>query len=290
MRGMQDDLIRNYRDVLFHDSIGDEWEYLTTTVVEGYVDVKNILLRPINLDPEDRNSHQKDGSCDTSWYSSPNILVQDNLYALWKAVDGMSILHPMAIQDICIAEEKTMTVIRENNLCGSCSSNTGIDCLQPLSLVFVLKQYLSSVEENVEDMSCAEIASAYANIESSFTQKLIQCVDELRALVGHRVPGNTTVCPSAFSPQLVDKDFGMDGNTLLTHSTSHFHTADSDVFKLFSARGGFGYGSDESITAVYDTNTELFNEFTIDEYVVSDLVSAVAITADFLFLKSILIR
>lgn len=284
-RGMQHDLISNHREVLFNDMGGDEWKHLTTTVLDGYYDLKSQFLRSITLEPEDiqlqqsnnRRHLEEDETCDASWYSSPQVLLQDNLLVMWEAADGVSILNPGSIQTMCIAEEKTMEALRDNNLCGTCNK-MGKDCLPPLSLIHAIRQYLSNVEgkhlSGVESMSCTELASAYTKIASSFTQDLVQCADELRGSFGKSIATNATVCPSGFTPQLLHKDFGVDGSTLLTHSTSSFHTAGSDTFELFSVREEFGYGSEDSITAVYDTNAELFNDYTIDEYILSDLVLA----------------
>ena len=233
---------------------------------------------------EDENEVELDDTCDESWYSSPYVLLQDNLFAWWELVEdtslssdqeAQSILNPTSIQAICIAEEQTIKVLRENDLCGSCSTGTTEkECLQPLSLIFVLKHYLSDMNDNedgnasgngnvdVSDMSCEELTSAYTNVQESFTQTLVNCAEELRASYGNSLYTNTTICPTGFVPQLVMKDFGIDGNDVLTHTTSYFHTGSGGVdgFDIFQLREELGYGNEVSVIAVYDTNSELFND------------------------------
>ncbi len=285
---MQSDLIENYTNILFNDTDGDQWEYLTTTVPEGYFYLRDSIIRRIPLDPEDIQHHssesktntmrhllQEGDTCDSSWYSSPNVLQNNNVYAFWKSTrKDVSLLRPDSIRAICLAEEGTVEVLEKNKLCGSCSS-TGQACLPPLSLVLVLRQYIWGGE----GMTCSDLASEYAKFEDTFTQELVQCSNELRSSFGTTI-GNTnnnstiaTTCPPGLSPLLLDKDFGVDGETSLSYSTSYFHTAGSDGSDLFDVHTEFGHGStEESVSGVYETNTSLFSELTIDAYVGPDLV------------------
>jgi len=288
---MQSDMIENFTNVLFNDSDGDEWEYLTSTVQEGYFYLRDSILRRIPLDPEDIQLHSSSSEsrtrtktrhllqdsqiCDSSWYSSPNVLQSDNVYVLWKSTrEGQSLLRPDSIQAICSAEEKTIEILEEKKLCGSCSS-TEQPCLSPLSLILVLRQYIPGGE----GMECSDLASEYSKIQESFTQDLVHCSNEWRSTFGKTIRNtnsNSTVstkCLPGFSPLLLHKDFGVDGWTFLSHSVSYFHTAGSDGFELFAAHAEFGHGSAEgSVTGTYETNTSLFSELTIDSYVGPDLV------------------
>ena len=120
------------------------------------------------------------------------------------------------------------------------------------------------------DMSCSDIRQAYQSVQDVFTTDLILCANELKANSGDF--GENSTCPLGFTAPFVDAEFGVDGSTFLRYSSSFFHTSESDLFELFQESKSFGYGSDNLLKVTYDTRSQNFRNFSIDEVVMFDLV------------------
>ncbi len=270
MRGMQGDVIRNNSEALFYDATGEVWEKLTAQNPRGYFFLAERLAEPFAL-PRAGNTTElyspslplmTNETCGESSHSYLKVFENNNMVALWEAGEN-SLLDPDVIEGICDAEEQTLMMLKDKSFCGSCSEG---QCLQPLSLTLVLRKYII----NGEGMNCPEIRQAYESVEDKFTNNLISCVNEMKISLG--LVGDDTKCPLGFHPVLVDAEFGVNGNSFLRYSTSYFHTFESDQLELFQEMKSLNYDTDGHFKVSFDTSKSSFQEFTINEVVMVDMV------------------
>ena len=134
-----------------------------------------------------------------------------NLVSMWKTLDSdndQTTLHPRsaldadALYEMCIAEQHTLKVLSEKDLCYKCpihstteaqqSDETQWDCVQPYSLVAVARLYLRFIETGSFDLestateeylnpsiSCASLKSMWTtSVQSEFTQIAMVCIKQ----------------------------------------------------------------------------------------------------------------
>jgi 5-methyltetrahydrofolate--homocysteine methyltransferase len=271
-REMQSDLLIRYQNALFEDTEGTLWNEMQTVIQTGYVDLV------------DREQNDRRLSCDVSWYSSTDLLEEDNLFAVWKAepsqeIASMSILDKELLSNICDSEASTQAILEENGACSSCENDK---CLSPHSLILVLKG--SGLIDGGENMNCSELMSAYtSSVQSDFTASLVNCTNSIRLgfdpATSSYDPSILQSCPAGFRTNLVDNSFGVNGNQMLRYTTSYFHTSSSDFEKVYQLWKGdsFDEGNKQSVVrGVYDTVYEEINDIYVDELVQSDMGLAVA--------------
>lgn len=262
-RGMQSDIIRNHANELFNDTDGDLWKTLTSEVLVGNFGLKEQLSKGfVVISPEEINKssdRRMEDECDLSWQSSGAASEGNNLMALWESV-GKSLLEPDIIEAVCDIELQTLSVLEEKELCGGCTNK---QCLHPASLIWVLRNQIGA-----ENFTCAQLAQAYVPYQYTFTEQLANCADELKTHFG--VPRTNSSCPFGFSTFFVDGVFGSD-DTFLRYSSSFYHTSRSDSFELFEVQDNYEFDSD-LVKVFYDTVFDEFEEFAIDELIMTDLV------------------
>lgn len=307
-REMQVDIMNQNLEKLFQDTDGSVWNRLKTELQMGYVDLEerdeNYERKRKLLGFDLTNKVQQDftqlanfrgsvqgvqgreyrflenqGECDMQWYSDTEaIQSEENLYALWQIQsDSMSILDADAIKQICEAEVNTLQVLKDANLCEKCSDGT---CMQPLSLVLVLRARF-----DLHEASCDDLIAAYTTAEQeAFTEELVTCTDDYKRLFDSesKTPGNVTTCPYGYMPNLVDYSFGV-GSNRLSYSSSYFRTENFEDEDLYRVYLDFDGTNGNIVEGVYDTTSEAFNTIYVDQLVVSDMMLAVAsLTVTFL--------
>jgi len=231
-------------------------------------------------------------TCDASWYSDANsVLFLDNLNAIWKVQpdkgDGddanisSSALDKNVLSQICKAELNTMKVLKENDLCTKCTDADG-SCQPPHSLVFLLRQKMDSHEK-----SCDELMDLYTTtVQQEFTDELLDCMEEYSEKFDSATytPGDLEVCTSFdYLPNVVDSNFGMDGNRNIRYTSSYFPTKTfagetPDVFKntIIEIYDSFDQVDDETVRGVYNLYSYRITELTAEIKSNADIVIAMA--------------
>ena len=270
-RAMQADLIRNNTNILFEEGSEVYWEEMTSSIAQGYFPIKDQLSRRFSLPVNKVSSQQQlssrsvQGQCsEEQWYSSEILFKQNNMVAIMEAKD-VSLLDPTAIRSICLAEASNKVILESEGLCDNYCSSANPTCLFPLSLVRVIRSYIGDSNH----LPCDDLAQVYEDVQEMFTQQLLDCANELKDYIGE-IGGNTT-CPLEFSAMMVDKDFGVEGNSFLKYSASIFPTSSIDSLDLFNKVEELSSG-DEHIGIIYESRFDNFEEHAIDEAVKADLV------------------
>lgn len=270
-RAMQADLIRNNTNILFQEGSEVYWEEMTSSVAEGYFPIKDQLSRRFSLPMNKVSSQQQlssrslEGECsEEHWYSSELLFKQNNMVALLEAKDA-SLLDPPAVRSICKAEDSNKAILESEGLCDDYCTSANPTCLFPLSLVRVIRSYIGDSNH----LPCDELAQVYEDVQDTFTQQLLDCANELKDNLGE-IGGNTT-CPLEFSAMMVDRDFGVNGNSFLKYSASIYPTSSVDSLNLFDKIEQLSSG-DENIGIIYESRFDNFEEHAIDEAVKADLV------------------
>jgi len=211
---------------------------------------------------------------------------ENNVYAIWKvependAVPTISALDKKVLLEICVAETNSLKLLKDEGACGGCDGDA---CLPPHSLLLVLRGEISGGF----DMSCAELMNAYtSDVQSQFTQKLVTCTNQMRDTwdPNAQVFDDLSSCPDYFMVNLIDANFGVNGNTKLRYTSSYFHTAmigdadadDEMTKKIFEKFDDFDQADGINVLGAYDTVFESFNTIYVDELVTSDMTLAVA--------------
>lgn len=269
-REMQNDLIRRLKVVLFKDEDGSAWDDIETNVLRGYVDLED-REEEEEVSGSDRRQLFIDG-CDAEKYYTKAI-AKDNLYAVYKTdanpeTETKSILEPEVLFEICEAETATQKVLEENGVCGGCDNET--ECLPPFSLLLVLRRRLDAM-----GLTCSELREQYTtSVQESFTNDLVECT---QGILDTFNPTTQTydapaACPPSFGVNLVDRTFGIDGNSMLKHTSSYFITYEVDEEKLYEFRSQYAATDTNIISVAYDTSAETQNEIYVDSLLLQDMV------------------
>ena len=196
------------------------------------------------------------------------------MVALLEAKDA-SLLDPNAVRSICKAEVSNKAILESEGLCDNYCAGASTTCLFPLSLVRVIRSYIGDSNH----LPCDDLAQVYEDVQDTFTQQLLDCANELKDNLGE-IGGNTT-CPLEFSAMMVDKDFGVEGNSFLKYSVSIYPTSSVDSLNLFNKVEELSWG-DENIGIIYESRFDNFEEHAIDEAVKADLVCTFVYAKPFL--------
>lgn len=268
-REMQNDLITRLKFDLFADTDGSYWDDVENNVVRGFT----------SLDDRDddekiaRRARRKllfDG-CDADTYYS-EMLGKNNLFAVYKTdaseeTTSKSILDPDVLFEICETETKTHNVLKENGVCGGCDDNT--ECLPPVSLVLALRLTLGNL-----DLTCTELKEKYTpSVQESFTNSLVDCTQGILDTfdMSDRSYDTPDTCPLAFQVNLVDTEFGINGNSFLRHTSSYFITYETKNQKLYDVRPEYALTNTDIVTTAYDTLAETQNNLFVDSVLLSDM-------------------
>jgi len=304
-REMQAEVLNLNRFQLFRDEDGSHWKLVTETETgswiefsdrkESYADpeatdrTRRLDLKGESLDfkttfsierhagggTSNRSLDFKD-TCDTSWFSKFNeVLFEGNMYAMWKvqpdedhdATVSSSALDENVLSQICKAEQNTMKILKDNNLCTTCSDGS---CLPPHSLVFLLRQKLE-----MHETSCEELMKIYTStVQEEFTDELLACTYEYSEKfdAATYMPGDMEVCLFDYLPNVVDANFGKDGNRNVRYTSSFFRTKNDDMEDFLDIYRSFDEADGETVRGVYNFESFFF----------IDLVAELATNADVL--------
>lgn len=305
----QNMILQRHHDALQQGDDDDTiWQHVTTTVQPG---IDNYLGTGTD-EGEDSLRRQRQrrrnlqsspfvtwgptgcaGDEELAWYSGGNFFWQDdNLWPIWRMKNNhVSATSAQVIHDICRAEETTQTYLAANGYCGGCTGGDGgggnnpQKCLPPLSLVYVARLAVFDYRFN---MTCDELAKAYGRIERNVTAQLVRCVLDVRAAVvdALRIDNIPASCPYGFSPFLVDQQFGVNGNDIVRVTSSVFATSDAllsslptrHVNQLYDHIDQLDTAEEYSdvVTGVYDTRSEHFYDFAVNEAIQQDMILAIA--------------
>jgi len=294
-----------HQDELFRDTDGSVWEDLTTNVQPGwendddeadYGRVRSLASRsdvtvPIPLQQGRKTINSKTSKrqawnfaqighrklqttdisdeCAVEWYGSEQMLGAGTLNAVWRTSEAtLSALSPSSIKDICEAETKTIESLQENGLCFGCPNE---QCLPPYSLVYVIRTQL----ENGFSLSCDDLVTAYAQIETDFTDSLAECVEDIKLNYDDASGAwsNHSACPMNIVPVVVDDDFGPD-NKIVRYTSSYFPTEQQDIDAMYDIVDTFDRSDGELIAGVYEANDEGFLQLFADAAVGMDMMLA----------------
>jgi len=283
-REMQAEVLNLNRFQLFRDTDGSHWQYLKSTVTEGwylatergtaYADPKKTSRRvgenmDLSLSISQYKRHDDNAekyiafedTCNPLWYKDFGaVLFQDNMYAIWKVQPdededdaSVSALDKDVLSQICNAEMNTMSIMKDNDVC-----NKGSDgiCCPPHSLIFLLRQKLATHES-----SCDELMDAYTiNVQIEFTNELLGCTDEYtqKFNIATKIPGIMEFCSFDYLPNVVDANFGRDGNRKVRYTSSFFNTKSDDIAPLdfYDIYESFDEADGTTVRGVYNVETD----------------------------------
>jgi len=118
------------------------------------------------------------------WYSS--FINREFLLSTWKPKSAStSALDPAILKEICRAEQNTLSLLKSQTGGGALCETCNGQCLQPQSLVLVLRGYLNGAEgvNDREPMACDELlADTYytPEVQADFTTMLATCIDYIK--------------------------------------------------------------------------------------------------------------
>jgi hypothetical protein len=275
-----------------YDNNGAVWEELLRTVQPGWEEDYDYNAR--RLDPKEETQQQdhqthipfpltqeskgrllqhNSSTCQEemeAFYTLSSLTQETRLWPVWKTSSkSTTILDPQVIQDICLAEQETQRHLEEEGLCFGCSGNTN-DCFQPYSIVF----YAREVVEKGMELTCQELAEAWAPYQASTEEKWKGCVQDIREAYNPseelEIPDS---CPSGFLPTLVEGSF--DETSISRYTASIFATSWDNVDGLYEQVKGFDRASSSSLVhGVYDTQYEDFINLYLEEIMYQDMILA----------------
>lgn len=203
--------------------------------------------------------------CDLSWYTNWTALeVETHLWPIWKAESNSdSILDPVLLRDLCIAESNTQSILETQGLCFGCDEG----CLPPYSVVL----YARLMVPDGFTLGCEELSEQWNVYQAQTEQQWAQCVADLKAVYdpngSYEFPES---CPLGFSPTLVEENF--DKTVSMAYTSSIFATSEN-VDELYDLVDSFDHGSNK-IVGAYDTQYEDFNMIFTDSSVGRDMALA----------------
>ncbi len=203
--------------------------------------------------------------CDVSSYFNTE-LDKTKLWPMWKTTSSVSAHDPAGIREICIAETNTQAVLEANNLCNKCDSGR---CQPPFSLVLLAR---ITVGDTALELSCEDLANEWSKVVIETDKLMRDCVPDI-TLDYVKFGSLPDLCPSGFSPIMVDDLYGP-ANNVIEYTSSIFQTV-SDPKALYELAGQFDRAAfSEVVYGAYDTANEAFNEYYVDVSVGNDMILA----------------
>lgn len=192
--------------------------------------------------------------CSGAWYGSKEMLNPEsiNLVNMWRisssSVMSESALDANALYEMCIAEEHTLNMLAENDLCHKClvekeswswsTGSTTIEeerCIQPYSLVGLARVYMRAqygfkslgIEHMLPSMSCERLKSRWsARVQKEFKEVLLECtsymLEELQMTPATNLEYSSCKDFPIMTASLVDDQFLDTGR--VTYTSSIFAT------------------------------------------------------------------
>lgn len=235
-----------------------------------------------------------------------------NLNSVWKTIDAdelspvVSALDADALYEMCLAEEATLQILEEHDLCYQCPIDKTDDnsapkkCIQPFSLVAMTRLYLNMLNGKTDlefytpTITCDELQSKWTrDHQSSFTSILKSCTlytMEVTKLIPVDDGGEQSKCAwgdlGASLGALVDTQFIKTGQVRVTSSI--YATKDDDesaslMFEAFSSTidekdtSSFQAGLYElGVNSLYTTSKFGFYELYIFETLPKELRISIA--------------
>ena len=175
------------------DSPGLGW--LTKGTIIANRAAQEELVRERIFTKEDVNyRHDEEIFCSGDWYASNKMLDPEeiNLVSIWKISDlsEKSALDADALYEMCMAEEHTLNLLTEEDLCHKClienEEGPQYRCIQPYSLVGLARLYLHSLGNDVElgsehlipSISCEGLEKLWTkNVQNTFEIILSECTN-----------------------------------------------------------------------------------------------------------------
>ncbi len=240
---------------------------------------------------ESEEKEDEDLYCSGAWYGSEEMLAPDsiNLMTMWKISESnemserlhrrerprrqrghsasVSALDANALYEMCIAEEHTLKLLSEKDLCHKClvektpwSSSTGSTteeeerCIQPYSLVGLARFYVRArygeeslgTEHILPSMSCERLKSAWtATMQKRFKEVLLECtqfmLEELQLTPAQQQTTQDYSSCNDFpmmTASLVDDQFLDTGRVMYTSSIFATKNDPASVKSMYNAEKG----------------------------------------------------
>ena len=211
-----------------------------------------------SIDPLEEE-HSIDFYCTGQWYGSREMIDPSAtwLNSIWKTKDAdllqpqVSALDANAMYEMCLAEENTLSVLEDHDLCYKCSIDDTNDralkkCLQPYSLVAAARLYLNSLrgifqpEILVPSISCDDLQTQWSEtVQIQFTSLLIECTEYMLELAGIKPldEEKSSMCSQIpiLTSTIVDDQFLQSGIIRVTSSIYATKTDDLTLESLYKA-------------------------------------------------------
>ena len=219
---------------------------------------------------EDKDEEGDDLYCSGAWYGSEEMLNPEsiNLVNMWRISDSSemseSALDANALYEMCIAEEHTLNMLAENDLCHKClvekkswswsTGSTTIEeerCIQPYSLVGLARVYMRAqygfkslgTEHILPSMSCERLKSAWsARVQKEFKEVLLECtsnmLEELQLTPATNLEYSSCKDFPIMTASLVDDQFLATGRVTYTSSIFATKNDPASVKLMYNAEKG----------------------------------------------------
>lgn len=212
-----------------------------------------------SFDPLEDSERSIEFYCTGQWYGSKEMIDPSAtwLNSIWKTKDAdllqpqVSALDANAMYEMCLAEESTLSVLEEHDLCYKCTIDDTDDrapkkCLQPYSLVAAARLYLNFLrgifqpEILVPSISCDDLHAQWTEtVQNQFTSLLIECAEYMLELAGIKPwdEEKSSMCSQVpiLASTIVDDKFLQSGIVRVTSSIYATKTDDLTLESLYKA-------------------------------------------------------
>ena len=206
--------------------------------------------------------------CDIEHYTSIHV---GRLWPVWRSTTHSTLFGPDALNDICMAEESTLQVLKSNGLCEGCESHS--ECLPPLSIVLLARL---SVPGGL-GMSCQELSEQWPNYRQPIEEQIKICLQDMRSASFASFVGQQSLpesCPLGFSPHMVDLEFEDSG--ILLYTSTLYITFREKLEEVYKIRNNFDRGDGSVVIGNYDTqNLDFYQWYMAGGAISHDMLYAV---------------
>jgi len=265
-----EDLLGNYRSDEYKEEL---WNKLVGTPQDNFLPNARRLVEnnstTVIKKTDGRNLQQLECLTDEYMKNIKDMAGQGyHLTSMWKPKDGISAFDKRVFQDICEAEQKTMSVLEREGICQTCA---GV-CIFPLSIVLFARLRLDNF------FPCKDLADEWAKKRSEVEKEFWECVEELKEGDWQDNPSEElpTQCPPEFMLSFVDGDFGADQNFVSYTSSVFLVKGLTDIGDtLYKLVDEYDRAEEsELVEGAYDTKWEHFSKAYAQPALNSDIILA----------------
>eukprot|EP00584_Thalassiosira_punctigera_P012696 CAMPEP_0172573132 /NCGR_PEP_ID=MMETSP1067-20121228/136035_1 /TAXON_ID=265564 ORGANISM="Thalassiosira punctigera, Strain Tpunct2005C2" /NCGR_SAMPLE_ID=MMETSP1067 /ASSEMBLY_ACC=CAM_ASM_000444 /LENGTH=1496 /DNA_ID=CAMNT_0013365729 /DNA_START=147 /DNA_END=4637 /DNA_ORIENTATION=- len=231
--------------------VGGDGLFSRGTEISNRATQKELMTERIDYGEDDSSELYCNG---TYWYQSEDLYMPDslNFNSIWKTADAdlevpkISALDANSLHELCLAEEKTLSLLEKEDLCYKCPLDESTSkCLQPFSLVALARIILGftdglDAKESfilAPPYSCDELQSKWSStIQTMVTSILTECTNYMmEELEGSDPQGGQYdyICEELKTATVVDNEFLLTGVVKYTSSIYATKNDDDSVLAMY---------------------------------------------------------